>query len=135
MIRSLCSMTYTCPSQSKPRRPALPDICRNSPGFNKRRARPSNFTTSVKITDFAGMLRPIAKVSVAKITGKRPSAKSSSTISRRSGSLRIDWTLGQRYRLYSIIYIMCTKISNQQTPKLQNHMLDHAKKLDARTLW
>lgn len=47
-------------------------------------------------TDRAGMLMPSARVSVAKTARTRPSTKSSSTISRKTGSIPAWWAAKPR---------------------------------------
>jgi hypothetical protein len=53
------------PRSSLPRRPARPDICTYSPPLIQRISLPSNLRTDEKTAVWAGMFRPIAKVSVA----------------------------------------------------------------------
>lgn len=53
------------PRSSIPRRPARPLICIYSPLDNHLNLSPSNLRTLVKTTVFAGMFKPMLKVSVA----------------------------------------------------------------------
>lgn len=58
-------MMMHTPRSSFPRRPARPLICVYSPLSRKRNSPPSHFTVLVKMTVLAGMLSPMANVSVA----------------------------------------------------------------------
>ena len=58
----------------------------NSDGLTNRVLMPSNFSTLVKTTVFAGMFRPMEKVSVAKSTLIRPSWNRISIVSFKIGS-------------------------------------------------
>lgn len=58
----------TVPVSSKPRRPALPAICINSEGWRSLKFNPSCLRIESNTTVLAGILTPMAKVSVAKRT-------------------------------------------------------------------
>jgi len=79
------------PRSSLPLLPALPAICRYSVADSISLVCPLNFFCYVKITDLAGMLRPMANVEVAKTTLSKPSVKSISTISFRIGIMPAWW--------------------------------------------
>mmetsp|Transcript_17285 Transcript_17285/g.53134 ORF Transcript_17285/g.53134 Transcript_17285/m.53134 type:complete len:235 (+) Transcript_17285:579-1283(+) len=80
----------TMPLASLPRRPARPDIWMYSPAVSHRKSAPSNLRVSVKTTVRAGMLMPIANVSVANRSFSRPSWNKISTTSFTMGS-RPPW--------------------------------------------
>ena len=83
-------MMMTVPEVSLPLRPALPAICVYSPGVNDRNAIPSCFRVAAKTTVLAGILTPMAKVSVAKRTRMREREKRISTASFKIGS-KPEW--------------------------------------------
>ena len=66
--------TQTCPSGSKPGRPARPASWWNSRTVKRRTRVPSNFVSAVISTVRIGMLTPTPSVSVPQITGSRPCA-------------------------------------------------------------
>ena len=83
--------TTAWPSTSIPRRPALPVSCVYSAGVRSAWFSPLNLTSFSMTVVRAGMLTPSARVSVANTHWMRPAAKSSSTISRKSGSMPAWW--------------------------------------------
>ena len=72
---------------SIPRRPARPVSWVYSAGVMSACVSPLNLTSFSMTTVRAGMLMPRARVSVAKTARIRPAVKSSSTISRKVGSI------------------------------------------------
>mmetsp|Transcript_109457 Transcript_109457/g.309356 ORF Transcript_109457/g.309356 Transcript_109457/m.309356 type:complete len:241 (+) Transcript_109457:1576-2298(+) len=78
------------PRSSLPRLPARPLIWMYSPDWSMRYSMPSHLRVFVKTTVFAGMLMPMAKVSVEKRTFSRDSWKRISTTSFSIGS-RPPW--------------------------------------------
>ena len=72
---------------SMPRRPARPVNWVYSAGERSTCDSPLNFTSFSSTTVRAGMLMPSARVSVAKTARMAPAVKSSSTISRKVGSI------------------------------------------------
>lgn len=72
----------TVPVVSNPLLPALPAICVYSPGKRFRKDVPSCFRMPEKTTHFAGILTPIANVSVANSTLTTPRENRISTTSK-----------------------------------------------------
>eukprot|EP00755_Sulcionema_specki_P036991 Sspe_Gene.107985::Locus_87138_Transcript_1_1_Confidence_1.000_Length_957::g.107985::m.107985 len=110
------------PFSSIPRRPARPLICTYSPEVSQRFPEPSNFLTLVKMTVLAGMLRPIAKVSVLKSTLMSCCWKRSSMTSFRMGRSPLWWIPTPRFSMgrMSVTAFSCLSSSPRASIALVN---------------
>mmetsp|Transcript_2566 Transcript_2566/g.8474 ORF Transcript_2566/g.8474 Transcript_2566/m.8474 type:complete len:234 (+) Transcript_2566:192-893(+) len=105
----------TTPVASMPRRPARPDIWIYSPEDTRRNSSPSNLRALANATVRAGMLRPMAKVSVANRILRRPSWKRISTTSLMSGSRPPWWMPMPRLRMGSTLRTCGRALSSSES--------------------